>query len=48
MTFTTLYDGRISGATIVTALSAITTVSAASLVAIPYSNGQRVVMIGET
>ena len=42
MTATQIYDGSISGALIV---SAIGTVSGASLLAIPYANGMKVVIV---
>lgn len=42
MTIQLLYDGRMSGADIVTAIG---TVSGANLLSVPYANGQRVIVI---
>lgn len=47
LTFAQIYEGRISGAAIATALQTAQA-SGADLVVIPYGNGQRVVIIEGT
>lgn len=45
MAIATVYDGRISGATISADLITAAVTSGANLLVIPYSNGQRVVIV---
>ena len=47
MTWTELYDGQISGATIAVALAAQASKISGATVAINYSNGQKVAIVGD-